>query len=210
MVLTRKENDIQKPVYFISRTLQRAELRYQQLEKVALALISVPRKLKPYFQSHSIIVQTDVPIRQIIHKPNLARRMVTWAIELSEYALAYEHRKVIKAQALVDFVVEMNKLEDTVTAWQEWTLYVDGSSNGKGSGAGVILEGPNDITLEYSLKFDFQATNNQAKYKALVAGLRLAKEVGAETLSIKSDFQLVIAQIKGDYEVKKPLMAKYA
>ena len=39
-------------------------------------------------------------------------------------------------------------------------LYVDGSSNGKGSGVGVILEGSNDVTLEYSLKFDFQVTNN--------------------------------------------------
>ena len=37
----------------------------------------------------------------------------------------------------------------------EWTLYVDGSSNGRGSGAGVILEGLNDMTLEYSLKFNF-------------------------------------------------------
>ena len=136
--------------------------------------------------------------------------MVTWAIELSEYRLAYEHQKAIKAQALADFVVEMTKPEDTATARQEWTLYVDGSSNGKGSGAGVILEGPNDITLKYSLKFDFQETNNQAKYEALVAGLQLAKEVGAEMLSIKSDSQLVITQIKGDYEVKEPLLAKYA
>ena len=64
------------------------------------------------------------------------------------------------------------------------TLYVDGSSNRKGSGAGVILEGPNDIMLEYSLKFDFKATNNQAEYEALLAGLRLAKEVRAQSLNI--------------------------
>ena len=41
------------------------------------------------------------------------------------------------------------------------------------------MEGPNDIMLEYSLKFDFKATNNQAEYEALLARLRLAKEVGA-------------------------------
>ena len=87
---------------------------------------------------------------------------------------------------------------------------MDESSNGKRSGAGVILEGLNGITLEYSLKFDFQATNNQTEYEALVAGLRLVKEVGAEMLSIKSDSQLVIAQIKGDYKVKEPLLARYA
>ena len=69
----------------------------------------------------------------------------------------------------------------------EWTLYMDGSLNGKGSGAEVILEGPNDMTLEYSLKFDFQATNNQVEYQALVATLRLAKEIRIKTLSIRSD-----------------------
>ena len=116
MVLIREENDTQKPIYFTSRTLQGAELRYQQLERVALALISATRKLKPYFQSHPIVVRTDAPIRQIIHKPDLAGRMVAWAIELSEYGLTYEHRKAIKAQALADFVVEMTKPEDTTVA----------------------------------------------------------------------------------------------
>ena len=48
---------------------------------------------------------------------------------------------------------------------------MDGSSNGKGSGAGVILKGLNAMVLEYSLKFDFKATNNQAEYEALVTGL---------------------------------------
>ena len=64
--------------------------------------------------------------------------------------------------------------------------------NKKGSRVGVILEGPNDITLEYSLKFDFQATNNQAEDEALAAGLHLAKEIKANKLRIKSDSQLVI------------------
>ena len=51
----------------------------------------------------------------------------------------------------------------------------------------MILEGSNDIVLEYSLKFDFKATNNEAQYKALVIGLQLAKEVGAQALNVRSD-----------------------
>ena len=66
-------------------------------------------------------------------------------------------------------------------------LYVDGSSNGKGNGTNVILEGPNNITLTYSLMFDFKATNNQANYEALVAGLQLANEVDTKTLNIRSN-----------------------
>ena len=87
---------------------------------------------------------------------------------------------------------------------------MDESSNGKGSGAGVILEGPNAMVLEYSLKFDFKATNNQAEYKALVVDLGLAKEIKAQSLNIRSDSQLVIAQLKGEYEFKEPLLIKYA
>ena len=76
-------------------------------------------------------------------------------VELSKFRLIYEQQKAIKAKALVDFVIEMTKpAGDSVVQW-EWTLYVDGSSNGKGSKVRVILEGPNNIILEYSLKFDF-------------------------------------------------------
>ena len=88
---------------------------------------------------------------------------------------------------MVDFIVEMTKLEGELIVPPKWTLYLDCSSNRKGSGAGVIMEGPNDMTLEYSLNFDFQATNNQVEYEALVVGLRLVKEVRVKTLSIMSD-----------------------
>ena len=54
----------------------------------------------------------------------------------------------------------MTRLEDEQHVQCAWTLYVDGSSNSKGSGVRVILEGLNDMTLEYSLKFDFKAINN--------------------------------------------------
>ena len=73
----------------------------------------------------------------------------------------------------------------------------------------MILEGLDDITLKYSFKFNFRAMNNQVEYEALVANLQLAKEVGVRTLNIKSDSQLVITQIKGEYKVKGPLLANY-
>lgn len=44
----------------------------------------------------------------------------------------------------------------------QWTLFADGSTNGKGSGAGVTLEGPGELTLEQSLRFEFYANINQA------------------------------------------------
>ena len=76
-----------------------------------------------------------------------------------------------------------------------WILFVNGSSNLKGSGAGVILEGPEGIAIEQSLRFGFKASNNQAEYKALIAGLQLAKEMGANSFNMKSDSQLVTSQV---------------
>ena len=57
-------------------------------------------------------------------------------------------------------------------------MHVDGSSNLRGSGAGIVLEGPIDLVLEYLLRFKFQTSNNQAEYEALVVKMKLAKEIG--------------------------------
>jgi len=64
---------------------------------------------------------------------------------------------------------------------------VDGSSNQQGSGAGVILEGSNGLLIEQALRFAFKESNNQAEYEALIAGMLLAKEMGARSLLVKSD-----------------------
>ncbi|XP_057740095.1 uncharacterized protein LOC130957241 [Arachis stenosperma] len=78
-----------------------------------------------------------------------------------------------------------------------------------GSGAGVIIESNQGTQVELSLKFGFPASNNQAEYEALLAGLKLAGEVGARKLNIYSDSQVVISQIIGSYQAKDPVMKRY-
>ena len=56
---------------------------------------------------------------------------------------------------------------------------------------GMILEGPNDIVLDYSLKFNFKETNKQVEYEALIIGLWLMKKVRAKSTKIMNDSQLV-------------------
>ena len=68
----------------------------------------------------------------------------------------------------------------------------------------MILEGPNGLLIEQALKFAFKASNNQAEYKALIAGMLLAKEMGARSLLAKSDSQLVTGQVIGEYQAKDP------
>ena len=139
----------------------------------------------------------DQPIRQILQKPDLARRMVTWSIELSEFNIRYEPRAAIKAQALADFLVEM--VDEAEYVDPTWTLYVDGASSTKGCGTGIILEKEGEIMVEISIKFDFPVSNNQAEYEALIAGLQLAFDVKATRLTIYSDSQIVTSQVFGSY-----------
>ena len=84
-VLVREENEIQLPIYYVSKALLDAETRYSQMEKLVLALIISARKLRPYFQGHAIIVYTTYPIRSILHKPELSDRLTKWAVELGEH-----------------------------------------------------------------------------------------------------------------------------
>jgi len=84
---------------------------------------------------------------------------------------------------------------------------MDGSSNQQGSEAGVILEGPDGLLIEQVLRFAFKASNNQAEYEVVIAGMLLAKEMGSKGLLAKSDSLLVTGQVTGEYQAKDPQMA---
>jgi len=215
-VLVQDREDKQYPVYFVSRLLHGAEKWYPTLEKAALAIVTSARKLRHYFQSFSVQIKTDLPVKQILKRPDMTGRLVKWAIELAEYDITYEQRGPIKAQALVDFLAELTLPTSSSTdgvpvkpATPEWVLSVDGASNQKGSRAGVVLEGPGGILIEQSLRFSFKASNNQAEYEALIAGMLLAKEIRAKRLSARSDSLLVTGQFSGEFSAKDPQLAKY-
>ena len=87
--LVREKEGSQRPVYFISRAFRGAEERYPRMEKLAFAHVTTVRKLKPYFQAHTIIVLTDQPLKRAMSSPEAARRMALWAIELSEFDRQY-------------------------------------------------------------------------------------------------------------------------
>ncbi|KAK0577724.1 hypothetical protein LWI29_037560 [Acer saccharum] len=88
-VLVRQEEGIQKPIYYTSKALLPAENRYSPVEKMALALITAARKLRPYFQAHKIGVYTNCLLKLILQKPEVSGRLTKWAIELSEFDVEY-------------------------------------------------------------------------------------------------------------------------
>ena len=59
------------------------------MEKLAFALVTAARKLKPYFQAHTIIVLTDQPLKRATSSPEAAKRMALWVIELSKFDIQY-------------------------------------------------------------------------------------------------------------------------
>ena len=77
------------------------------MERLALSVVMSARKLRPYFQSHTIVVLTSFPLRTIFHSPSQSGRLAKWAIELSEYDIEYQAKACAKSQVLADFLVEL-------------------------------------------------------------------------------------------------------
>lgn len=67
-----------------------------------------------------------------------------------------------------------------------WTLYIDGSSNIKGAGLGIVLISPSRQTIRQAIKY-YPITNNEAEAETVVAGLELSKEMGIHQIKIKND-----------------------
>ncbi|GKV08872.1 hypothetical protein SLEP1_g20443 [Rubroshorea leprosula] len=200
-VLLREENMNQKPICYVSKVLQGAEQNYPLAEKAAFALVYTARKLRAYFQSHRIVVYTDLPLRKILQKPKLSGRLIGWSVELSEYDLKFQPRTTIKGQAIADFLVECISAtkEEKAPEHPVWVLYVDGAASIEGSGAGAVLVGPDGFKSEHALRFKFQTTNNAAEYEALVYRLKLASELRVQSIQVFSDSQLVVGQIKSAF-----------
>lgn len=107
----REEARVQHSVYYTSKALLDAETRYPKMEKWALSLVVVARKLKPYFPAYPIIVMIDQLLRQVLHKPEAFGHLVKWSMELREFEISYQPRTTMKALALANFVVECSEAD---------------------------------------------------------------------------------------------------
>lgn len=210
-VLVAEREGVQLPIYFISHVLQNAEIRYPTPEKFGLALLKASQKLKAYFAAHRIVVYTDQPIKDSLTRLESSGRMLKWAIWLNGYDINYEPRRAIKGQALADFIVELTKPPQQEGLTNVWKLLVDGSATQDGCGAGIQCRSPEGDIYEYAMKFNFQTTNNEAEYEALIAGIKMCKAAGARRIEAMSDSnsQLIVSQVNGEYEARDQNMAKY-
>ncbi|KAF8112120.1 hypothetical protein N665_0067s0039 [Sinapis alba] len=161
-VLIREDRGEQKPIFYISKRMTEPGTRYTSFKKMAPAVVTSKQKLRPYFQSHTIEILSNQPLRMVMQNTNKSGRLTKWAMELSEYDIVYKNRTAAKSQVLADFLIS------------------------------VQLQSPTGELIRQSFSFGFAASNNEAEYKSLIARLRLVKAVKAHRVSAYYDSQLVV------------------
>ena len=215
IVVERKEEGheygVQRPVYYVSEVLTESKQRYPHYQKLAYGVFLASRKLRHYFQEHSITVTSTAPLSDIINNCEAMGRVAKWGIELAAFEIDYKPRTAIKSQALADFIADWTETpaNTPLPEPEYWIMHFDGSKAIQGSGAGVVLKSPTGETLSYVLQIHFQATNNMAEYEALLHGLRIAKDIGIKCITCCGDSDLVAQQVAGTWSARNPVMAAY-
>ncbi|XP_026428858.1 uncharacterized protein LOC113324784 [Papaver somniferum] len=209
------------PIYYVSRVLRDAELRYPRVEQTCLAFTYATQKLRPYLLTHETIVVAANPIAYIASKPFLRGRTARWLLQLSEFELKYQRPNAVRGQAIADLMAMFPGEGDdevheyipgevaTADVDKPWKTFFDGSSYGTVGGVAVVFEASQGELLSYSFKLDFPCSNNFAKYEALILGLRMAKELNLGSVEVKGDSILVTNQVNGDFHVKELHLAPY-
>ncbi|GKD82666.1 reverse transcriptase domain-containing protein [Tanacetum coccineum] len=161
-VLMTKRETKQMPIYFVSIALRGPKIYYTSIEKLVLALVHASKRIRRYFQAYLIIVITYQTIQQVLSRPKVARRLQKWSIELGEYAIHYRSRVLVKGQIIADFIIKRPK-EDSLD---------------------TLMEVEEELLEPWIL---FDAKNNEVEYKALIARLRIAEQMGVKNLQTNVD-----------------------
>ena len=91
----------------------------------------------------------------------------------------------------------------TKEEFKTWVLSINGASNSINVGIGVVMEAYSGLKIEEARRLNFQETNNEAEYEALIYGLELAKHLGVKLLKVRLDSKLIAEQVAGRFEAKK-------
>src|SRR5664279_4757484 len=203
---------VQRPIYYLSKVLSACKQRYPHYRKLVYGVFLTARKLKHYYQEHTITVLTDAPLSDILNNPDATGRVAKWGIELGPRDIIYQKRNSLKSQVVADFCAEWIELQTPTLPdlSSSWTMYFDGSKRNEGAGAGVVLTSLKGDKLRYILQINFpKASNNDAEYEALLHGMRMAKACGATRLMIYGDSNLVVQQTMKECDAISENMIAY-
>ena len=96
LVLIRVDCSVQRPIYYVSKSLHETEVRYLPLEKAILAVVIGTRKLPHYFQAHTVVVLTQLPLKAILQSVDYTRRIAKWGAILRAFDIKYMPRTSVK------------------------------------------------------------------------------------------------------------------
>ena len=148
----------------------------------------------------------------MLQKPILSGRIGKWAYGLIEYDLTYESLRAMKGQVIADFIVDHRiKDEEDIdyVSICPWKLYFDGSVCREGQGVGNVLISPNNVLYETLVRLEYNCTNNQAEYEALLFGLQYLADMSVKDIDAFGDSLLVVQQIKGEFQCLDGLLNSY-
>jgi hypothetical protein len=179
--------------------------------KLTYTLLITSRKFSHYFQAHQIQIHTSSTLGEIWNNREATRKITKWVIELSMYGIAYKLWMTIKAQALSDFVVEWTKTPTPPKekALEYWTINFDGSLQLQGAGAGLLVTSPKGESFKYILQMHFPASNNAAKYEAMLHGVRIATTLSIHRLRVLGDSLLIVNQANKEWSCLDDKMMMY-
>jgi hypothetical protein len=164
-------------VYFVSEVLTGSKKFYSKMEKNCYAIIMSARKLRRYFEAHTIKVLTNQELNDIFNNRDISERISKWAMELSKH-IDFEKRIIINSQILANFIAEWmepGSATEGVVLESPWLVYCDEAWGTVGARAVAILISQSGIKLCYATRLQFnneanKCTNNIAEYKAILRG----------------------------------------
>ena len=191
-----------------------------------MVVVHVTCKLPYYFQSHTVVVLTQFPLKSLIRSTDYTGRIAKWGSILGAFNIKYMPRTFVKGQVLADLVVEFAEtpLEEKVEKQNmdgksiglislpeplSWKIYIDGATNHRGFGVGLVLISPERIMIEKSLRLGFSATNNEVQYEILLVGMTMVQKMGGKVVEIFSNSRLVVGQVQGELEARDLRIQEY-
>ena len=111
LVLIRADGGVQQPVYYVSKSLHEAEVRYLPLEKAILAIVLGTHKLPHYFQAHTVVILTQLPLKAILRSADYTGRIAKWGTILGAFNIKYMPCTSVKEQVLANLVAKFTEPE---------------------------------------------------------------------------------------------------
>uniref|UniRef100_A0A2N9F6K1 Uncharacterized protein n=1 Tax=Fagus sylvatica TaxID=28930 RepID=A0A2N9F6K1_FAGSY len=215
LLAQKNEAGKEKALYYLSRKLTGAELKYSPIEKMCLALFFSIHKLRHYMQAHTMHLVAKVDPVNILSRSIISGRLAKWSVAFQEFEILYVPQKAIKGQALANFLADhpipadwelSDDFPDEDVLYTEilppWMMFFDGAACHEESGAGVVFVSPQKHMLPSAFRLNEPCSNNVAEYQALIAGLQMALDMKISYLEVYGDSKLVINQLLTHYEVK--------